>query len=258
MSRRLLPLTTCLFLLFPTFLSYAAKVKPETSTGSSQELGQVNVPLTERNSFSEQGLRGRWAVLSVPDPAQDGVSPVVVQKVSSFIGAGKWQGNLKLVGGKLRNDSTKSVKAVQLEWAITPQEDADDVLLRGVMPPFAAQLSPNEVRSMEFPVVNFKNVSRSLAVDGALHGDFLMRLSVSAILFEDGSVWKRGEVFSLLMRARYTLTATDGGCSGTGCQAQYYWPYVSCISNPNTKCDRSPCNEYGCNCGNENCPPPHD
>ena len=55
MNRRLLSLTVSLFLLLPTFLSYAAGVKPKPLTGSSQKPGQGDPALNERNSFSERG-----------------------------------------------------------------------------------------------------------------------------------------------------------------------------------------------------------
>ena len=51
----------------------------------------------------------------------------------------------------------------------------------------------------DFPLLTFSKIARSLIKNGELYGDYVIKLSVSEVLFEDGSTWREGELGELRM-----------------------------------------------------------
>ncbi|MCA1591186.1 MAG: putative metal-binding motif-containing protein [Acidobacteria bacterium] len=237
-------------------------------TQGSMAVRQDKAPPTERNSFSEEKPLGRWSIAAVPDvrQGQDTVTPVVISGISSLAGKDKWAGMLKVIQVKLTNRSPKTLTAVRLGWVIITAEDREArkpdrlaKLLEGYTPLFDVILPGGETRRVDSPVINFIKEARPLIKNGALTGDFYLKVRVSEAQFEDGSIWQEGETAAFLKTAFRPLTP----------QTEFNCPNTHCISsNSDGKLDRctddtqpglscwlnmASCGDGFCICNNDTC-----
>lgn len=128
---------------------------------------------------------GDWSFSAHPylGPGYDS-RPVVVFSVVTNIKNG-----LTVTKVALHNLSSKPVSAVKLNWHLSTEEDPGSILLSGQTPLVALSggLPVGERRVLEFPVVSFAKICKSLMKGESLRGDFRMEVEVGEILYEDGS-----------------------------------------------------------------------
>lgn len=178
-----------------------------TLTCGSSAIAQSTNPCDDPNnlpsSFFEvpQGPQGNWRASVSPEPQQAGEPPVVV------VGAGAIQGpanrrGMRLGCGVLRNRSQKSVAAVQLRWILVRNQDRsviaqkgytpETVLREGYTPSIDLSIPKESLRRTDFSIISFAAVTKELAKEGILSGDYFLFIGVYEVLFEDGSIWHAG------------------------------------------------------------------
>lgn len=203
----------------------------------------ITGPLTERNSFSDEKPLGAWSVSAVPDLDQthDNVTPVVIDGLTTLIGKEKWGGFVKVIKVTVNNRSIKPVKAMQLRWIIVTEEDraarkpdSEAMLLDGYTPSFEVNMPGRAQKGVECPVIDFIKKAKPLIKNGALNGNFVVKVRVDAILYEDGSGWKDGETvaFHKAALSRFVV-AQRFNCPNTKCTSTQNDGYLdACVSDP--------------------------
>jgi hypothetical protein len=177
------------------------------SNAAAQSVNPCDHPNNLPSSFFEvpQGPQGTWTASQLPDlrQADDPLVPVVVGMAGAIQGPANRRG-MRLGCGVLRNRSQKSVTAVQLRWILVRNQDrlmiaqkgytADTVLLEGHTPPIELSIPKESLRRADFSIISFAAVTKDLAKEGILTGDYFLFVGVYEVLFEDGSVWNAGPV----------------------------------------------------------------
>lgn len=128
---------------------------------------------------------GDWSFSAHPylGPGYDS-RPIVVFSVVTNVKNG-----LTVTKVALHNLSSKPVSAVKLNWYLSTEADPGSILLSGQTPLVALSggLPVDGRRVLEFPVVSFAKICKSLMKGESLTGDFRMEVEVGEILYEDGS-----------------------------------------------------------------------
>ncbi len=147
-------------------------------------------PASERTSFSNNGPQGRWSAAIIADMTQTAQNaPVVIEGTHTLMGNAEWK-NLKLTSVTLKNFSSKTVLAAQIEWFVTTKADRTRMLPPpGYTGLFEARLLPGEMRKVECPIIEFSKIASRLARNGSLEGDFLVQIRISDVEFADGTNW---------------------------------------------------------------------
>lgn len=232
------------------------KSNPEPSNKNSDAVKQDSEAYNERNSFSEEGPRGDWSAAILPETRQseDMTVPVVVADTKSLLGKGRWK-NLKLLGVRLRNRSSKSVQAVKLGWVVTPWEDEKTIIAQGSLPYLEIQIPARKARDVDTPVINFAKEVKSLIKEGNLAGNFFLKVRVSEVRFADDSFWKETESGGVAKAAHHTrFSSQTDTCYHTLCGvvpgAAYRCLYAA---HYQTQCLLINCVGDYCNCTNKTC-----
>ncbi len=138
---------------------------------------------------------GLWGVGPGFDNSQlnDPSVPVVVKGINMVSGdpTTRFIGLVKLQGADLENRGAKATSRVQLRWALVNRDEPEKVLLEGVTPYFDARVGAGESLKTDTPPIFFNRIVQPLLVEGRLEGRFDLRVGVSEVAFEDGSVWRR-------------------------------------------------------------------
>jgi len=177
------------------------------SNAAAQSVNPCDNPNNLPSSFFEvpQGPQGTWTASPLPDlrQADDPPVPVVVAGVGAIQGPANRRG-MRLGCGILRNRAQTPVTAVQLRWVLVRNEDRsvisqkgytpDTVLQEGHTPPIELSIPKESFRRTDFSIISFAAVTKDLAKEGILTGDYFLVVGVYAVLFEDGSVWNAGPV----------------------------------------------------------------
>ena len=177
------------------------------SNAGAQSVNPCDKPNNLPSSFFEvpQGPQGTWTASPLPDlrQADDPQVPVVVAMAGSIQGSANRRG-MRLGCGILRNRSQIPVTAVQLRWILVRNQGPsvisqkgytpDTVLLEGHTPPIELSIPKESLRRTDFSIISFAAVTKDLANDGILTGDYFLLIGVYEVLFEDGSVWNAGSV----------------------------------------------------------------
>jgi hypothetical protein len=175
------------------------------SKTAAQTINPCDYPNSLPSSFFEvpQGPQGDWRATQSLEPKQvdDPLVPVVVAGVSALQGPSNRRG-MRLGCGVLKNRSEKMVTAVQLRWILVRTQDrpainqngytSDTVLREGHTPPIELSIPKDGFRRTDFSIISFAEVTKDLARDGMLTGDYFLIVGVYEVIFEDGSVWKAG------------------------------------------------------------------
>jgi hypothetical protein len=136
---------------------------------------------------------GAWSLVCAPSLSDDKGIAEVYSVTSSSKG-----GTVKKVS--IRSRSNKPIIAVKLGWRLYYYNSPDKALMSGESPFLGVALNENERRDVEFPVVSFTKISKSLVKDGRLNGDFKIEVGVINVLLGDGE-----EKTSILSRSVSTL-----------------------------------------------------
>ena len=140
--------------------------------------------------------QGKWAVSVVPDPHQkeNALVPVIVVRTTTSTNKGKDNALEQVI---LLNRSTKAVSEVKLSYVIHKIETPDAILYRGAQFEVKAKkgnekypLQANKRWVYGIPYGRLARFLKPVVKDGSLSGDFVIRLGVTEVIFEDGTVWK--------------------------------------------------------------------
>jgi hypothetical protein len=207
-----------------------------------EALKQTKEAPDERTSFSEEKPQGKWSVAAVPDLAQatDTTTPVVVSGLSSLIGYKQWGGFLKVISVKLNNRSSDTVAAVRLGWSIVTAEDRlamkpdwEAKLAEGATPLFEINVLRNREKKTDSPVINFMQEVRPLIKNGALNGDYFIKVRVVEALFADGLSWREGESVAFLKAGFRPLFTQSTNCANRHCVSTRNDGYNDdCVDDP--------------------------
>jgi hypothetical protein len=110
----------------------------------------------------------------------------------------------KITKVALRNRSDKSVIAVKLGWRLFHYDSPKNTLMSGESPFLGVPLNVKERRVVEFPLVSFAKVSKSLLKNGRVDGDFKIEVVVTNVLIGDNeentsqSSWRSSLLASFL------------------------------------------------------------
>jgi len=113
----------------------------------------------------------------------------------------------KITKVDLRNRSDKAVIAVKLGWRLFYYDSPKNTLMSGESPFLGVSLNVKERRVVEFPLVSFAKVSKSLLKNGRVDGDFKIEVVVTNVLFGDNeeqtsqSSWRKSLLVSFLPSA---------------------------------------------------------
>ena len=94
------------------------------------------------------------------------------------------------------NRSSKAVSKVKLGWIIISKEDRnarknqEAALVKGHTLLFDAEWDSQTSSKIKSVYLDFVKEAQSLLKSGALNGDFFIRIRVSEVHFEDGSLWR--------------------------------------------------------------------
>lgn len=114
--------------------------------------------------------------------------PVVVTSVTSDASKG-----LSITKVKIRNMSVLSVSAVKLGWILFDNKDREgaNVLQQEQTPLITPSggLAPNQSLDLDYPVVSFAKICKSMLNRGRLYGAFRIEVLVTEITYADGSNW---------------------------------------------------------------------
>jgi len=171
----------------------------------AQSVNPCDHPNNLPSSFFEvpPGPQGNWRASQSPEPKQadDPLVPVVVAGVGAVQGPANRRG-MRLGCGVLRNRSQKSVTAVRLRWILVRNQDRsviaqkgyrpDTVLREGHTAPIELNIPQDSRRQTDFSIISFTEITKDLAKEGILSGDYFLFVGVYEVLFEDGSVWNAG------------------------------------------------------------------
>lgn len=258
MRPRFKMLSSAIFLAFATIVAFSIQQNPEKKRINGYLLRDKE-PSAERSSFSVKGPQGAWSVAFIPDKVQTPANaPVKVHATQTLTGNEKWN-DLKLINVELSNYSDKTVLGVAIRWIITPKSDRSYMLHQGYPGLFEAHLLPGETKTVEAPIIDFAKIATPLIKDGTLSGDFVVKIRVCNVEFEDGSSWRETETAGIV-KASYNNSDTQiVSCPNVICSFNNPQNKAQCDHDPvgGDFCDLTNCSPDGyCLCTNINCEPP--
>jgi hypothetical protein len=166
--------------------------------------------------FTERSPKGKWYVSASADPSQASYNdvPVLIMGVQSLLGRGE---SADLIVNKvvLRNTTQRTIKALRLRWQLTTGEDQTSVVLQGDTPAFEVMLPMLSRQRVDSPLIDFAKIVKPMLKDGAIDGNFTLKIRVGEALYADGSIW-RGEPTRFL-KASYLTSSSAQTCPNKGC-----------------------------------------
>ncbi len=164
--------------------------------------------LTDNKDYSETDLpTGKWG-LSIGPYLGLGYKtlPVIVQSVTSTKAKGAVITRLSLI-----NRSLSAVRAMQLNWYLTPSGKPDTILLEGKTPllTLTEPFLPDQFQEIHFPVINFAKACAPLLNKGELNGDYSVRVLVGEVQYENGARWAWDAAAQLPFAGAITLLTTS-------------------------------------------------
>lgn len=203
--------------------------------------------------------RGNWSVGTHPFLGPDFEAPPVI--VTSVTTDAKRGIAVTKVG--LENQSKENVTAVKLTWRVSTEQTADTALIQGQTPFISRDggLPAGSSLVLRFPVVIFAKICQPLVKNGTLDGEFRIDISVSEILFEDGSKWAKNDltqVKSIKEANHASRPAPQGTCGRQACETRTSPSgnvfYTCKASNSNERCSVA---DDGFSCTNISCTHTH-
>jgi hypothetical protein len=117
----------------------------------------------------------------------------------------------------VRNRSPKPVTAIKLHWYLT-NRDVRNVLLEGDTALIDLDLQPSENQILDFPVVTFSRVCRSLLNGLNLIGNYRIEIAVVEANYADTSIWTMTSADKIsYRRVGYTRPTPVLACQNQGC-----------------------------------------
>jgi hypothetical protein len=198
-----------LFFLFIVVAVTAGMVQSSATAGG----GSGQKPLTPSNEelkkdFDDEDLKakddkpgGKWGYSTQLDDKQinDPSVPAYVSGVQLVSGGGKYQGINKLKRVEVKNRTSQTIVLVQVRVEVASFNEPEKVLLEDEFPFANASIAPNASQVVEIKALYPPRLLKALAKGGELNGNFVIRMSVQAIRFADGSFWRRPEPAALFV-----------------------------------------------------------
>lgn len=189
--------------------------------------------------------KGSWTFSAGP---QKGIAhkyvPVDVFKVNSKANQGLTIGNVSLF-----NRSEQDVKEVKLHWYLKEKSQKNN-LAEGDTDFFDVTLPAGARLAIDYPIVSFENLSKTLTSDGVLNGDYRLEVVVAALSFNDGSKWTVSNPGAIKLAHAVSL-APDPGCQNQSC----VWNGISnsyvCAASEGSYCSVG---SQGTECTESRCP----
>jgi hypothetical protein len=189
--------------------------------------------------------KGKWTFSAGP---QVGIAhryvPVDVFKVNTSATQG-----LTIKSVSLVNRSVQDVKEVKLHWYLK-EKSQSNILAQGDTDFFDVTLPAGARLAIDYPIVSFEKLSKTLTTDGVLSGDYRLEVVVGALNFTDGTKWTLSNPGSIKLAHAVSL-APDPGCQNQGCAWNGEAGSYQC--NPNTGSFCSVGNQGG-DCTESRCP----
>ncbi len=242
MKKKVSAIATVMF-----FLSLATIV---TVTLLSRTKGTSASEKGKHSTYSgESPPYGAWSLICAPSLERQTI--VDAYSVTSERGD-------KITKVALRNRSDKAVIAVKLGWRLFNYDSPKNTLMSGESPFLGVPLNVKERRVVEFPLVSFAKVSKSLLKNGRIDGDFKIEVVVTNVLFGDNEEKTSQSSWRSSLLASFLPSATRNGAKeplvevvsyaapplAEGCQNQEcHWngSCYSCKDLSGTGCSTSGC-----------------
>lgn len=231
MSSRNLTRTSQLFFIIIVCCFIAILVTPTQLDFARAQLGKGANPerLSAANNygFSETTPSGDWVAQADFDIFQSNDSmPVVLAGIRTYTGKGAWRKQLMIESVTLKNQSQKSIDAVKLGWIILSEQDRNSgrnrevALLEGYTKPLKLESSTGQFKKLKSVLIDFVKQAKPLVRNGTLNGKFYIRIRVSEVYFNDGSIWKEPHYVAVRRahsRARSRSVAAQIHCPNQRC-----------------------------------------
>lgn len=120
----------------------------------------------------------------------------------------------KITKVALRNRSDKVVIAVKLGWRLFYYDSPKNTLMSGESPLLGVPLNVKEWRVVEFPLVSFAKISKSLLKNGRIDGDFKIEVVVTEVLFGDNEEKTSQSSWRNSLLASFLPSTTKSGIKG--------------------------------------------
>lgn len=148
--------------------------------------------------FSETTPSGDWLAQAEFDMFQttDPNTPVVIAAIRSYIGKGDFRKHLMIESVVLKNRTAKAIRGFKLGWIIITEEDRkagknrEAALTEGTTGLLFSDVEAQGSKRVEPFYIEFLKKAKPLIKNGALSGTLFIRIRVSEIHFEDGSIWR--------------------------------------------------------------------
>lgn len=191
---------------------------------------------------------GRWTFSAGPyyGPGNESI-PVDVFSVTTDASRG-----LTISKVSLLNRSAKEVAAIKLHWYLTGGAQGG-VLQEGDTPFVDVFIPAGGRQSLEYPVVSFARVHKSLLRAGKLTGDYRIEVAVSEVEYADQSKWKYDRTTS--SSTHHSAALPQMGCQGQGCTFIVNIGSYVCMAHEGTFCSVT---NKGQSCTESRCGSPND
>jgi hypothetical protein len=179
--------------------------------------------------FSNSTPSGNWSAQADIDLSQtnDPNVPVVIAGLRSYAGKGNWQKQLMIQSVILKNNTPNTVRSVKLGWIILTEKDRnarknqEAALTKGYTTLLDPEWTKGSFKRLKSLYLDFVKEARPLIKSGVLSGEFFIRVRVSEVLFEDGSVWREGDLLAsgkrVFSHTRPRTSPTPSPCPSTKC-----------------------------------------
>jgi hypothetical protein len=206
----------------------------------------TGVGLISRGQTARPQLpKGKWMFTAGP---QVGIAyksvPVDVYKVKTNAAEGLTVGSVSL-----HNRSLQDVKEVKLHWYLK-EKSQTNILAKGDTGFFDVTLPAGGRLPIDYPLVSFENLSKTLVKDGVLSGDYRIEVVVSALTFADGSKWSLSNPRPVKFAHAVSL-ALDPGCQNQNCAWNGEAGSYVCVGSDGSFCSVG---GQGSQCTAERCP----
>ena len=148
------------------------------SCGLIIALMSVVVYAQESTPIKVEFPKGKWTFSAIPATSKQGG----VQVYSVLAESNK---GLAVTGVGLKNSTPRVVNAVALNWKLVLLNgETSTSLSTNRSEVLGVKINPNEWIVIDYNVVKFTDVSRSLLIDGELTGDYRIEVSVDQVFFD--------------------------------------------------------------------------
>lgn len=205
----------------------------------------VPANLSGDRDSQRQVTPGRWTLSAGPyfGPGHESL-PVDVYSVTTNADRGH-----TVTQVKLNNRTAKDAVAVNLHWYLR-DGDSGRLLLEGDTPLIELALPAGQRRTLEYPVISFGRIARSLLKERDFSGNFRIEVVAGQVVYADGSsaAGVRRDL-SFIPAAFGPKPSLYSGCSKQRCEWSNDHESYRCLDSTNSES----CMNQGSSCTNERC-----